>query len=235
MLQSIEQGIHTQCLPDCSFSHCISKDDVIRAVKHLNPGKSGGASGVMSDSIIHSTNMLFEYITCLFNSMLCHGISPDEFLVSILIPIPKGHRVDTGNSSNYRAVALSSIYGKILDNIILSVQQEELKTSDLQFGYKSESSTIMCSTMVIETIQYFTACHSPTIMDASKAFDRLYHIELFRLLSERAVCNCPCLAIFLIYVNAYMYICEFCLISKYDHYRGDFVIKILQCCTVLSM
>ena len=191
MSQSIEQGIHTQCLQDCSFSHCISKDDVIRAVKHLNPGKSGGASGVMSDSVIHGTNMLFEYITCLFNSILRHGISPDEFLVSILIPIPKGHRVDTGNSSNYRAVALSSIYGKILDNIILSVQQEELKTSDLQFGYKSESSTIMCSTMVIETIQYFTACHSPIYvlyMDASKAFDRLYHIELFRLLSERAVC-----------------------------------------------
>ena len=89
MSQSIEQGIHTQCLQDCSFSHCISKDDVIRAVKHLNPGKSAGASGVMSDSVIHGTNMLFEYITCLFNSMLRHGISPDEFLVSILIPIPK--------------------------------------------------------------------------------------------------------------------------------------------------
>ena len=45
--------------------------------------------------------------------------------------------------------------------------------------------------MVIETIQYFTACHSPIYvlyMDASKAFDRLYHIELFRLLSERAMC-----------------------------------------------
>ena len=54
------------------------------------------------------------------------------------------HRVDTGNSSNYRAVALGSIYGKILYNIILSVQQEELKTSDLQLGYKSESLTIMC-------------------------------------------------------------------------------------------
>ena len=102
--QSIEQGIHTQCLQDCSFSHCISKDDVIRAVKHLNPGKSGGASGVMSDSVIHGTNMLR------------HGISLDEFLVSILISIPKGHQVDTGNSSNYRAVAFS-------------VQQEELKTS----------------------------------------------------------------------------------------------------------
>ena len=42
--------------------------------------------------------------------------------------------------------------------------------------------------MVIETIKYFTACHSPIYvlyMDASKAFDRLYHIELF---TERAVC-----------------------------------------------
>ena len=51
-----------------SFSHCITKDDVIRAVKHLNPWKSGGASGVMSDSVIHGTHMLFEYITCLFNT-----------------------------------------------------------------------------------------------------------------------------------------------------------------------
>ena len=61
----------------------------MRAVKHLNPGKFGGACGVMSDSVIHGTNMLFVYITCLFNSMLRHGISLDEFLVSILIPIPK--------------------------------------------------------------------------------------------------------------------------------------------------
>ena len=70
--------------------------------------------------------------------------------------------------------------------------QQELKTLDLQFGYKSESSTIMCSTMVIETIQYFTACHSPIHVlyrDASKAFDRFY--EPFRLLSERAVCPSP--------------------------------------------
>ena len=103
----------------------MSTDGVIKAVTHLNSGKSGGASGVMSDSVIYGTNMLFEYITCLFNSMLRHGISPDEFLESILIPIPKRYRVDTGNSNNYRAVALSSIYDKILDNIILSVYNKK--------------------------------------------------------------------------------------------------------------
>ena len=30
---------------------------------------------------IDCTNMLFEYITCLFNSMLRHVILPDEFLI----------------------------------------------------------------------------------------------------------------------------------------------------------
>lgn len=111
--------------------------------------------------------------------------------VSILIPIPKGSRVDTRNSDNYRAVALSSILGKILDNIIISVQGESLSTSDLQFGYKPNLSTMMCSTLVVETIHYFTSMCSPVFVlfvDASKAFDRLCHIELFKILCEREMC-----------------------------------------------
>ena len=88
-------------------------------------------------------------------------------------------------------IKLYSILGKILDNIIITSQRNVLKTSDLQFGYKSNCSTIMCSTLVIETIQYFTQMRSPVyvlFIDASKAFDRLSHIELFDILSERNMC-----------------------------------------------
>ena len=85
--------------------------------------------------------------------MLTHGVSPDDFKISILIPIPKVARVDKSNASNYRAVALNSSLGKMLDIIIIKVQKEELETSDLQFGYKSNSSTIMCSMLFIESIQ----------------------------------------------------------------------------------
>ena len=120
--------------------------------------------------------------------MLTHGISPDDFKISILIPIPKGARVDKSNASNYRAVALSSILGKMLDMIIINVQKEELETSDLQFGYKSNSSTIMCSTLLIESIQYFAKMQSPgyvLFIDASKAFDRVCHSHLFNILEAR--------------------------------------------------
>ena len=93
------------------------------------------------------------------------------FLVSILIPIPKGPRVDVRKTQNYRAIELSCILCKILNNIIITSQRNVIKTSDLQFGYKSNCSTIMCSTLVIETIQYFTQMQSPVyvlFIDASK-------------------------------------------------------------------
>ena len=55
--------------------------------------------------------------------MLTHGVSPDDFKISILNLIPKSTRVDKSNASNYRAVALSSILGKMLDIIIIKVQK----------------------------------------------------------------------------------------------------------------
>ena len=88
-------------------------------------------------------------------------------------------------------MALISILGKILDNIIIATQKESLQTSNLQFGYKANLSTIMCSTLVIETIQYFNSINAPVyvlFIDASKAFDRMCHIDLFKTLSERQMC-----------------------------------------------
>ena len=118
-------------------------------------------------------------------------VSPDDSKISILIPIPKGARVEKSNASNYRAVALSSILGKMLDIIIINFQKQELVTSDLQIGYKSNSSTIMCSTLLIESIQYFVKIQSPgyvLFIDAFKAFDRVCHIHLFNILEQRGVC-----------------------------------------------
>ena len=140
--------------------------------------------------------ILYHYIALLFNCRLVHGVVPDDFRVSILVPIPKGPRVDARNSDNYRAAALSSVLGKILDNIIVCTQEESLVTSNQQFGYRANLSTIMCSSLVIETIHYFESKCSPTcvlFIDASKAFDRVRHIDLFtqaaRILTKTPRCD----------------------------------------------
>ena len=66
--------------------------------------------------------------------MLTHGVSPDDFKISILIPIPKGARVDKSNASNYRAVVLSIILGKMLDIIIINVQNKNWKRLTYNLG-----------------------------------------------------------------------------------------------------
>ena len=49
--------------------------------------------------------------------MLVHGVAPACSLLSIMIPILKSKRGQKCSSDNYRAIALSSLIGKILDTI----------------------------------------------------------------------------------------------------------------------
>ncbi len=46
-------------------------------------------------------------------------------------------------SDNFRAIAISSIFGKVLDWIILINEQKSLCTSNLQFGLKEGVSTTL--------------------------------------------------------------------------------------------
>jgi len=70
---------------------------------------------------------------------------------------------------------------------------DKLDTSDLQFGFKQQSSTNMCTMVLKETISYYSSHHSSvfcTFLDASKAFDRVNFCKLFRLLIKRGLPAC---------------------------------------------
>jgi hypothetical protein len=120
---------------------------------------------------------------------------PDDFLMGTLIPIPKGNNVNVTASENYRGITLSSVFGRILDSIILSRYASLLVTSDLQFGFKRKRSTTMCTMVVKEVISYYMNHDSSvfcTFLDASIAFDKVHYCKLFSLLLAR---NIPALII----------------------------------------
>ena len=82
---------------------------------------------------------------------------------------------------------MCSILGKLFDFIIIKDQHFSLGTDDLQFGFKENSSTITCSQLLFETIEYYnmnnTDCYM-LLLDASKAFDIIEYVRLFKLLRE---------------------------------------------------
>ena len=118
--------------------------------------------------------------------MLSHGVSPLGVLCSTMVPVPKNMRGSKSDSNNYRAIAISSILGKLFDSIIIKEQHSSRITDDLQFGFKENSSTIICTQLLIETIEYYNSNNTDCFMlllDASKAFDRIEYVRLFTLTS----------------------------------------------------
>ena len=167
------------------FSH-----DVAKAVNKLNKGKRDGHGDFYSDHLINASPKLFTVLAMLINCMIMHGYSPSKLLESTIVPIPKDNRASLTCSENYIAIALCNSICKLVDIILIEQYSDALYTSDLQFGFKKNHSTLIYTTVLLETVSYFTernydvyAC----LLDASKAFDRVHYGKLFDLLMQRNI------------------------------------------------
>lgn len=161
---------------------------MLLAINKLKSGKNDGNAGLSSDHFKNGCAELPVYIAFLFSALLTHGVAPDELVTSTVIPIPKGKGLNPTDSANYRGIALSSIFGKLFDLMVLHRFSDELSTSSLQFGFKANRSTSMCTMVLKEVIAYYTAQGGSmycTMLDATKAFDRVNYCKLFRELFNR--------------------------------------------------
>ena len=105
----------------------------------------------------------------------------------ILVPIPKGNK-DPTLSDNYRPVALAPTLSKALEWYILLSYTSYFSTSDLQFGFKRQLSTTLCTGLIKNVVSKFVLAGSQVygcFLDASKALDRVNHAVLFSKLMER--------------------------------------------------
>ena len=122
-----------------------------------------------------------------------HGHSAEEILLSTISSLPKSLIADICDSDNYRGIALTSCINKIFDWAILIRYGVHLRTSDLQFAYKANHSTTMCSLTLKEVVKYYTSKGGQVfggLVDATKAFDPIRFDKLFKLLIDRNIPNC---------------------------------------------
>jgi len=67
-------------------------------------------------------------------------ILPSAFGRGIVIPLVKNTDGTIADSSNYRGITLSPIISKICECSMMDMVKDKLISSDLQFGFKSNSS-----------------------------------------------------------------------------------------------
>ena len=185
-------------------THDITVEHVTNAISHLKSEKNDNFEGLSSDNFKNGTHLLNVYISLLFSTMLSHGTAPAGLLLSTLVSLIKNKRGNKCDSNNYRAIAISSIIGKLFDTVLLKLQHASLFTDSLQFGFKPNSSTVICTSLLRDTIEYYNENGSDCyllLLDASKAFDRVEYVRLFRTLSDRNMCPIVLRLLMNMYIN----------------------------------
>ena len=166
----------------------ISVADICNAITELKHQKSDGLRGTSSDHFIYCSHKFKVLLALMVNSMFVHGYTPNDLLESVLTSIPTDSRGNLCTDENYSGIALCSAICKIIDIVIINKYKDKLVTSELQFAYKSEMSSIMCTTILKEVCSYYQYRNTDVfvcMVDASKAFDRVYYGKLFDLLRKR--------------------------------------------------
>ena len=116
-----------------------------------------------------------------------------DLLASTIISIPKDMRASLCKNDNYRGISLFNAICKVFDYVIMYLCDEFLYTSEMQFGFKQNHSTVLCSLMYKEVVSNYLQNGSNVyscLLDASKAFDRIHFGKLFAILIERNVPLC---------------------------------------------
>ena len=229
LIQLIQSAVTAEC--ECTIktsdesNHCheICRTEVSKAVAKLKSDKISDNGLVYSNNFINGTSLLYKSLSILFSSMIYHGFAPQAFICANIVPIPKGSKASLTSSDKYCSIDISSVIGKILDHVIIHRLSDCLKTSDYQFGFKSKSFTVLCSTMVNETTQYYIEKGSKRIylllLDVTKAFDKVLYKVLFDIPLKKNVCP---RIVNLLY---YMYSNQLCHVKWGDETSASFSIS----------
>ena len=164
----------------------------IQDIIHAMPvGKAPGNDCVSNEHFKYANEKLHVLMSLLYSSMLIQGFLPDAKMITIIAPKIKNKAGDLSNNNNYRPIALATIASKLFESLILSRISTLLSTCVNQFGFKKHNSTEMLIFLLKELFRHYIANGSSiyvTMLDASKAFDKVNHSKLFTKLIDR---GCP--------------------------------------------
>ena len=176
----------------CSDDECapFAVEDIKRAVLQLQLDKYDNDSILCSSALRYAPQSLLVHITCLVNAISLTGHVPSIMKESTIIPLLKKPMLNPASLDSYRAISLSSLFGKIVDHLILHRYESLLMTSDNQFAFKPSGSCNKCTLVVTEILKYYVSNGSKPIacfLDIHKAFDRVNIMALFKKLCVRGL------------------------------------------------
>ena len=158
----------------------ISVADVSKLLRALKMNSAPGQDGITGEHLVYGeSDTLCRHLASLYSAVLSWNIVPDGFRVGTIIPVLKKPTLNPNDAGNYRPITLSSVYSKLLENIIIP----DDNASETQFGFRSKRGTAFGCRLLNDIVHYQNSKGSPVYvcsLDAEKCFDRIWHSGLLQ-------------------------------------------------------
>ena len=192
-----------------SLNKAFTLQEVILTLKSLKSGKASSTDMVSNEILKCLDTKHVEFLTNLFNSCLDHGIYP--WNESIISPLHKKGNVS--NPDNYRAIAVSSVIGKVFSTILLErlklFKKENCPDPPNQLGFTKGAQTYD-HILTMQTIaSKYKKMHKPVyavFVDFKKAFDSVCRQALFYKLAKLGVTGKFYSVLKTMYANSFAYV-----------------------------
>ncbi|CAK1596057.1 unnamed protein product [Parnassius mnemosyne] len=161
-------------MPDVLFS----QRSIRKALLSLDIQKSSGPDGIPSIVLRTCAPELAPVLTRLFRYSYSQGVVPNSWKTAFVHPIPK--KGDRSDPSNYRPIAITSLFSKIMESIIncqlIRYLEDHQLISVRQYGFRRGRSA--GDLLVYLTHRWAEAVESKgkalaVSLDIAKAFDRV--------------------------------------------------------------
>ena len=92
---------------------------------------------------------------------LTYGHLPVSCLKTVISPVIKNTNADVSDVNNYRPIAVSTIFSKLFEHVILQFISSHSQTSDNQFGFKAKHGTDLCAFVLKQSIASYVNQNTP--------------------------------------------------------------------------
>ncbi|KAG1681055.1 DNA replication licensing factor MCM5 [Nymphon striatum] len=172
---------------ECVTGPEITKSEITNAIKKMKKGKAIGPDEISTEMIQALGEYGTELLHKVFNEIYETGVLPEDMTKSIFITLPK--QPGAIDCELHRTISIMSHLVKILLRVVIERIRNKLlpEISEVQYGYRKDKSTInailvlrMLGERAIEHQQDVFIC----FIDYSKAFDKVQHTKLIKLLEQ---------------------------------------------------
>ncbi len=173
----------------------ILEKDVLDILCSLKPNKASGPDNISPRVLKNTAKTLAPVLEKFFNICLHKKQFPDAWKIANVTPIFK--KGDTDNVKNYRPISLLSCIGKVFERCVCKYVMNFFRQNNIitkmQAGYVGEGSSTITQLLEIYHDIMMGLEHGKDLnfvfLDASKAFDRVWHEGLIFKLKQCGICG----------------------------------------------